>query len=87
MLHAAVPNAPFGGVGNSGQGSYHGEHGVLAFSHQRTVLQLPNWVDKLMGSRYPPYDLGKREVVKNTLGFKKGEGLGDQKIGGVWWFW
>jgi aldehyde dehydrogenase (NAD+) len=88
MMHAAAPNAPFGGVGSSGHGSYHGKHGIIAFSHHRTVLQLPTWVDKLMGARYPPYDLRKREVVKNSLGFNKGEGLEDQKIGGWWsWWW
>jgi coniferyl-aldehyde dehydrogenase len=38
-LHAALPGAPFGGVGQSGIGSYHGKAGFQTFSHQRAVAQ------------------------------------------------
>lgn len=38
MLHLGIPALPFGGVGASGTGSYHGEHSFLAFSHERAVL-------------------------------------------------
>ena len=38
MLHFANPHLPFGGVGESGQGSYHGWHGFRTFSHERSVL-------------------------------------------------
>lgn len=41
MVHSAVANAPFGGVGGSGYGAYHGEYGFLSFSHQRTVVSPP----------------------------------------------
>lgn len=89
LMHAGVPNAPFGGVGESGYGSYHGIYGFLAFSHQRTVVAIPTWMDKAMGFRYPPYNTGnlKKVLVKNNLGFKRGEGLQDQKVGknGVVW--
>jgi coniferyl-aldehyde dehydrogenase len=37
MLHAAIDGAPFGGVGNSGMGAYHGKTGFDSFSHYRTV--------------------------------------------------
>lgn len=57
VLHAAVADAPFGGVGNSGSGYYHGPYGIRAFSYLRTCIDLPNWMDKLMGFRYPPYTL------------------------------
>ncbi|KAL6230146.1 hypothetical protein BDW75DRAFT_248930 [Aspergillus navahoensis] len=57
FLHAGVDGAPFGGVGEAGQGYYHGIYGVRAFSHLRTVVGLPNWMDKLIGFRYPPYNL------------------------------
>jgi hypothetical protein len=52
----------------------------MAFSSQRTILALPTWLDVVMGFRYPPYDLSKLPAVKNTLGFKKGETMADQRI-------
>jgi coniferyl-aldehyde dehydrogenase len=39
MLHAAIDGAPFGGVGNSGMGAYHGKTGFDTFSHYRTVSE------------------------------------------------
>lgn len=39
LLHYANPDLPFGGVGASGMGSYHGVHGFRAFSHARAVLR------------------------------------------------
>lgn len=41
LLHVTQPSVPFGGVGPSGMGSYHGHHGFLTFSHQRAVLHQP----------------------------------------------
>tara|TARA_R110002073_G_scaffold289878_10_gene454814 strand:- start:9465 stop:10877 length:1413 start_codon:yes stop_codon:yes gene_type:complete len=43
MLHMSVEGMPFGGVGKSGQGAYHGEHGFLTFSHERAVFEAPVW--------------------------------------------
>lgn len=56
MLHMSVEGMPFGGVGKSGYGAYHGEHGFLTFSHERAVFEAPVWHP----SRWiaPPY--GKR---------------------------
>ena len=83
MMHAGVPNAPFGGVGESGYGAYHGKHGLNTFSHTRTVVAPPTWLDKVMGFRYPPYKMSNKSklAVKNRLGFKRGEGIEDQVIG------
>lgn len=53
ILHLLNHNLPFGGVGASGQGAYHGEHGFRVFSHERAVLVEPtNSATKLL---YPPY--------------------------------
>ena len=82
MTHAGVPNAPFGGVGNSGTGAYRGRYGFDAFTHRRTVVNIPGWMDYLLGFRYPPYD--KKNISKiaiNKPGFKRGEGMEDQIIG------
>jgi coniferyl-aldehyde dehydrogenase len=54
-MHFFAEELPFGGVGASGMGCYHGEHGFRRFSHARPVFQLPGWdVAGLLGLR-PPY--------------------------------
>ena len=53
IMHIANPNIPFGGVGNSGMGSYHSERSFLAFSHERAVVKTPTWLDVKL--RYMPY--------------------------------
>jgi len=52
-LHPLVPELPFGGVGNSGMGKYHGRWGFEAFTNARGVLYHSPRVDP--GVRYPPY--------------------------------
>ena len=54
-MHVANSKIPFGGVGNSGMGSYHGERSFLAFSHERSVLVTPTCVD--LKFRYMPYGM------------------------------
>ena len=63
IMHVAAQDAPFGGVGNSGVGYYHGRYGVLAFSHLRTFIDPPTWMDRLMAARYPPYTNAKSKVI------------------------
>jgi len=61
MIHLANPNLPFGGVGESGMGNYHGLHGFQAFSHERAVLhQGPGAMLKLL---YPPYDQPRKQFA------------------------
>ena len=55
IMHIANPNVPFGGVGNSGMGSYHSERSFLAFSHERAVIKSPTRID--LKFRYMPYKL------------------------------
>ena len=55
IMHIANPKVPFGGVGNSGMGSYHSERSFLAFSHERAVVKSPTWID--LAFRYMPYKL------------------------------
>jgi aldehyde dehydrogenase (NAD+) len=62
MIHFANPNLPFGGVGPSGTGSYHGIHGFKAFSHERAVLQQGR-VD-ILKTVYPPYGPKVTKMVK-----------------------
>lgn len=55
MLHAALHDAPFGGVGASGMGHYHGREGFLAFSHLRTVFKAPAHDPRREWGLLPPY--------------------------------
>ncbi|MBR2637951.1 MAG: aldehyde dehydrogenase [Bacteroidaceae bacterium] len=55
IMHIANENIPFGGVGNSGMGHYHGEESFKAFSHQRSVVITPTWID--LPFRYMPYKM------------------------------
>lgn len=62
VLHLANPDLPFGGIGNSGMGNYHGLYGFKALSHERAVLR-QGWFDSLK-SYYPPYiDAVKRRIA------------------------
>lgn len=68
--------------GESGYGYYHGRYGLDAFSHARTIVAPPLWLDRLMSFRYPPYDVRHKSKieVRNKLGFRRGEGLEDQRL-------
>lgn len=62
VLHLANPDLPFGGIGNSGMGNYHGLYGFKALSHERAVLR-QGWFDSLK-AYYPPYiDAVKRRIA------------------------
>lgn len=53
LMHVAHDNLPFGGVGPSGWGAYHGKHGFLRFSHQKAVFLQAKWSPASW--LYPPY--------------------------------
>lgn len=53
IMHIANEQVPFGGVGNSGMGHYHGKLSFDAFSHQRALINTPTWLD--LPFRYMPY--------------------------------
>ena len=55
IMHIANEHLPFGGVGNSGMGRYHGRDSLYSFSHRRSVVVTPTWID--LPFRYMPYRL------------------------------
>lgn len=63
IMHIANEHLPFGGVGNSGMGRYHGRDSLYAFSHRRSVVTTPTWID--LPFRYMPYKLFR--LVKKIL--------------------
>ena len=56
VIHLTTSNMGFGGVGESGMGSYHGKTGFDAFSHNKSILDKKTWMDLPM--RYQPYKRG-----------------------------
>lgn len=55
IMHIANEQLPFGGVGQSGMGAYHGHRSFECFSHRRAVIKTPTWLD--LPVRYMPYTL------------------------------
>ncbi|HEY5874873.1 MAG TPA: aldehyde dehydrogenase family protein [Ilumatobacteraceae bacterium] len=65
LLHVGNPNLPFGGVGESGMGAYHGRAGFDTFSHARSVHTRSTRVDPSL--LYPPYTKTKQKLIKRGL--------------------
>jgi aldehyde dehydrogenase (NAD+) len=67
LVHLANSRLPFGGVGHSGMGAYHGRLSFDIFSHQKSVLKKPTWID--IPLRYAPYGnkLNKIKKILNWL--------------------
>lgn len=62
--HLVNPNLPFGGVGESGIGAYHGYEGFKRFSHQKSILKAASWPD--LPLIYPPYK-GKLKFIRKMM--------------------
>lgn len=70
FFHASVNTVPFGGVGDSGLGSYRGKASFDCFTHFRTVSETPNWMDGLLRVRYMPYDWAQLRQMSRMTGKK-----------------
>ncbi|GAA4809493.1 aldehyde dehydrogenase [Litoribaculum gwangyangense] len=66
LVHFGNHKLPFGGIGGSGMGQYHGKHGFDTFSHHKSVMKRGNWIDPSF--RYPPYR-GKLNLLKKIFKF------------------
>ena len=64
-MHITNHDLPFGGRGNSGTGGYHGKLSFDTFTHTKSVLKTPTWIDP--GFKYPPYK-GKDWLLKRLIG-------------------
>ncbi|MEM1251629.1 MAG: aldehyde dehydrogenase [Cyanobacteria bacterium P01_H01_bin.21] len=65
VLHIGIPDLPFGGVGQSGMGSYHGKATFDTFSHYKSVLKKTFWFD--LDWRYAPYKPSKLAQIKKLV--------------------
>ena len=64
ISHLINHNLPFGGVGNSGFGAYHGEYSFKTFSHEKSILKKKNKPN--LKITYPPYK-GKLNLIKEVF--------------------
>jgi aldehyde dehydrogenase (NAD+) len=62
LMHLSNSNLPFGGVGLSGIGSYHGKSGFDTFSHNKSILDKPFWFEA--NFKYAPYSNKKLKIIK-----------------------
>ncbi|MFQ9515939.1 MAG: aldehyde dehydrogenase [Eubacterium sp.] len=65
IMHLATSEMGFGGVGNSGMGSYHGKKSFDTFSHEKSILKKYCWID--MPMRYQPYKNLYLKIIKMFL--------------------
>ena len=66
VMHLANHNLPFGGIGNSGFGRYHGEYSFNTFSHHKSIVTQSSWLD--IPARYPPLGAFKRKLFEFIMG-------------------
>ena len=55
FFHGVIPTLAFGGVGDSGTGSYRGKASFDCFVHRRSITRTPGWMERLLAVRYPPF--------------------------------
>ncbi len=65
IMHLTSPHLPFGGVGESGMGGYHGKSGVRLFQHMKPVLARGTKMDPSLA--YPPYTARKAKIFRKIL--------------------
>jgi len=68
LMQVTNSHLPFGGVGDSGIGSYHGEAGFKAFSHYKSILDKPTWFE--LSLKYFPHSPTKLKFIKYMFGQK-----------------
>jgi aldehyde dehydrogenase (NAD+) len=66
LMHLSNSNLPFGGVGASGIGNYHGKAGFDNFSHFKSIVDKPFWIEPNL--KYAPYTNFKLKIIKWLLG-------------------
>lgn len=65
LMHITNPHLPFGGIGESGMGAYHGQSGVRVFQHMKPVLTRSTKIDPSLA--YPPYTARKAKLFRRFL--------------------
>lgn len=66
IMHITNSHLPFGGVGDSGIGNYHGEAGFMAFSHEKSIMEKQTWFEPSF--KFAPYTKNKFRLVRWLIG-------------------
>ena len=67
VMHITNSNLPFGGVGASGIGNYHGEHSFKTFSHFKSIVSKSSWIE--LPLKFSPLTLSKLKWIKRLMRF------------------
>jgi coniferyl-aldehyde dehydrogenase len=67
VMHVAQEELPFGGVGPSGMGSYHGRTGFQTFSHAKSIYRQASFNIAKLGGMLPPYGKATESTIKMQL--------------------
>ncbi len=70
LVHASCEDLPFGGIGNSGMGNYHGREGFLTFSHQKSIFHQMKLDLPALAGMVPPYGEKCEKQLKNLTKVK-----------------
>ncbi|CAF3961935.1 unnamed protein product [Rotaria sordida] len=84
IFQIAAPCLPFGGVGESGLGNYHGKYSFDKFSHHRSIAYSPTWSEFLLAKRNPPYNSKKTASLESLVKVHR-NWLRLPRLG--FWFW
>jgi beta-apo-4'-carotenal oxygenase len=87
LFHAIIPTVEFGGVGDSGMGSYRGKASFDTFVHRRVVAQTPGWMEKMLAVRYPPYTGTSKYKQLSSMGTAKPnfDKDGNERVNMLWY--
>lgn len=66
IAHLSIPDLPFGGVGESGMGAYHGEASIRAFSHERSIVEKP-LTPETLALAFPPISTGRMRLLRRIF--------------------
>jgi beta-apo-4'-carotenal oxygenase len=86
FFHGVIPTLAFGGVGDSGTGAYRGKASFDCFTHHRSITSTPNWMERLLAVRYPPFAGTDKLKQFNKMGLLKPDfdRQGNKKVGLLW---
>lgn len=84
IFQIAPPSLPFGGVGDSGLGNYHGKYSFDTFSHPRSVVFSPMWIEPVLAIRNPPYTQKKTSQLEKFAKTHR-KWFSAPRLG--FWFW
>jgi len=87
MYHGTIGTLAFGGVGDSGSGSYRGKASFDCFVHHRSITHTPGWIELMLKSRYPPFAGTNKYQQLSKLLFAKPnfDREGNEKLGWLTW--